>query len=102
MRRIAPPRPQCVEFTGQIIKIESHPVRLMRFGGTFDEPRKERQLAQQASLGGVVEPAQVRTCHPGSPGSGILGYLRELLPGVAENRVSAGVPVLDIEHRVVA
>ena len=53
-----------MELCGDFLEIKGDAVRLARLGGSLDQPRPARELANQRNLGRIGEPLQRRLAKP--------------------------------------
>src|SRR5436853_2850782 len=94
--------PLCMEFARQFIEIEGNPVRLMGRSGSLQQARKERNPLQNGQFSRVIESLQGSSRQESPALRAVLRQVGQHLAGIAKHRISAGMAVLDIEHRVVA
>ena len=102
MRQVLSARPLRVEFACKFIKIERHPVRLMRQRRSLDEARIKRDGAHQRKFPGVVQSRKFRPGKPCRPRFRLGGKFANVRARIPENRLAARVTVLDIEDGVIA
>ncbi len=86
-----------MELCRHLLQEEGDTVRLVRFGGAFDDPRPARQQPDQSQFQRVVEP--VERCR--GERRVIEPRVWKLLGGVAHDRSRAGMRVLHVENRIV-
>src|SRR4029077_12697856 len=101
MRRMKSSGPLGMELTRQFIQEKCDSMRLMREGRGLNDPGELRNLAHQRQFGRVVQTTEVSPGQETGTGSRISRHVNHLA-GVAEDRLAAGMPVLHVEHRVVA
>src|SRR5262245_1822006 len=102
MWRILTAIPLRVKITSKFIEIEGYAVRLVGDCSRFDEPRIEGKAAHQGKLTGIPKPIERHLGEPVRPRCGLARQVGNGLARVPENRLGAGVTVLDVEHRIVA
>src|SRR3712207_6733622 len=102
MWRVLPARPLCVKFACKLIKIEGYSVRLMRARRSLDNSRIERYFAHQREFGRIIEPLQGGIGKAQAARYSIGRKLRQHLARIPKHRFAARVPVLNIEHGIVA
>src|SRR5258707_12655163 len=104
MWRVLSLSPKGMEFARKFIQIEGNSMRLVGHCRGLNEAWIERYAPHQRKSRGiikcVIKPRGLREQLPAFPIG--LGQGRDHVAGVAKNRLSAGVAVLDIEGRIVA
>src|SRR5215471_6230785 len=102
MWRILPLRPKGMEITRKFIQIKGNSVRLVGHCRGLNEARIKGNAPHEGKFRGIVEcvikPRGLREHMPAvTVGS---GQVRDDFAGVAKNRLSAGMTVLNVEHGV--
>src|SRR5215831_5838380 len=100
MWRILSLRPKGVEIARKFIQIEGDSMRFVRHRRGLNEARVERDAPHQGKFGRIVKCViKPRGLGERKPAVAVgSGQLRDDIAGVAKNRLSAGMTVLNVEH----
>ena len=102
MWRIGTPRPLGMKFAGNFVQIKRNSMWFMGACGGLNQARKLRNATDQRQFSRIVEPMQLGPRQCIAPGGGVLRQVRQHIAGIAKDRLSAGMTVLHVKHRIFA
>src|SRR5436189_5845077 len=101
MWRVRSPIPVGMEIASEFIKVEGDSMGFMGTRGGLDKARIERNLAHKRKFPGIGQRLKRRLREQGRAGASLHWQLFDQFTCIAENRVTSGVPILDVKNRVV-